>query len=265
MMAGHFRSAPTLMSKSYDQKFFEWVNFTAARSAHDVVPVVIEHLRPASVLDVGCGQGAWLAAWRGHGVAELVGVDGDYVVREALMVRAEQFLARDLSLSFSLGRRFDLVQSLEVAEHLRPDGSAAFVEMLCAHGDIVLFSAAQPGQGGEGHVNERDLSAWGHEFARHGYAAFDFVRPRIATNRAVAPWYRYNTVVFANPNGAGRLSPAARGCRVDDLAQLDRAGDWSWKLRRALLRPWPVPWVSWLSRLRYRLAMTFVHARGDGS
>jgi SAM-dependent methyltransferase len=253
------------MSKSYDQKFFDWVSFTAARSARDVVPVVVEHLRPSSVLDVGCGQGAWLATWRAHGIADVVGVDGDYVARDALLFPAEQFLARDLTRPFRLGRRFGLVQSLEVAEHLRPDASVAFVELLCAHGDVVLFSAAQPGQGGEGHINERDLSAWGREFTRHGYAAFDVVRPRIATNRAIAPWYRYNTVVFANPDGASRLSPSARSRRVDDLAHLDHAGDWSWKLRRALLKPWPAPWVTRLSRLRYRLAMTFINARGNGS
>ncbi len=253
------------MSKSYDQKFFEWVNVTATRSAREVVPLVVEHLRPASVLDVGCGQGAWLAIWRALGVTDVMGIDGDYVARDALMVPREQFVACDLSQRFSLGRRFDLVQSLEVAEHLRPDASAAFVELLCAHGDVVLFSAAQPGQGGDGHLNERNLSAWAREFARHGYAAFDVVRPQIAGKRSVAPWYRYNTILLANPQGASRLSPSARSGRVDDLAHLDHAGDWSWKLRRALLKPVPAPWVSRLSRLRYRFAMTFINARSNGA
>jgi hypothetical protein len=86
----YFRSAPARMSKSYDQKFFDWVSFTAARSARDVVPVVVEHLRPASVLDFGCGQGAWLAAWRAHRITDVVGVDGDYVARAALLFPAER-------------------------------------------------------------------------------------------------------------------------------------------------------------------------------
>ena len=128
---------------------------------------------------------------------------------------------------------------------------------LCAHGDIVAFSAAQPGQGGEGHINERNLSTWAAEFARRGYAAYDAVRPLIADNRAVDPWYRYNMIVFANGNGASRLSAAAQSRRIADLTSLDRVGDLAWKVRRALLKPWPPRVVTQLSRLHYRLAMTF--------
>jgi SAM-dependent methyltransferase len=248
------------MGKAYDQRFFDWVNFTAARSAHHVVSILITHIRPCNVLDIGCGQGAWLAAWRELGVIDVMGVDGGYVVQEALLIPPEQFLARDLAERFCLGRSFDLVQSLEVAEHLPPEASAGFVSSLCAHGDVVLFSAAQPGQGGEGHVNERSVSAWAREFAKHGYMPFDFVRPKIKSNRSVDPWYRYNTIVFANAQGASRLSPFARSCRVRDLAELDRAGNLGWKFRRALLRPWPPRMLTLLSRLRYRLAMTLAYA-----
>jgi len=246
------------MNKSYDQRFFDWVNFTGARSARQVIPLLIEHIRPTSVLDVGCGQGAWLAVWRELGVTDVTGVDGDYLVQDDLLIPRNDFLARDLTERFSLDRHFDLVQSLEVAEHLRPEASATFVDSLCAHGDIVAFSAAQPGQGGEGHINERNLSAWAAEFARRGYAAFDLVRPRIADNRSIDPWYRYNMIVYANANGAKRLSPAAQSRRVVELTSLDGGGDLAWRLRRAVLKPWPPGAVTLLSRLRYRIAMTFV-------
>ena len=308
------------MNKSYDQRFFDWVNFTGARSARQVIPLLIEHIRPTSVLDVGCGQGAWLAVWRELGVTDVTGVDGDYLVQDDLLIPRNDFLARDLTERFSLDRHFDLVQSLEVAEHLRPEASATFVDSLCAHGDIVAFSAAQPGQGGEGHINEPapidvthlaspwiaflplfvvfglnlalggfpgvftglidwaygpsyDLklamdhaiptpiapirAIWAAEFARRGYAAFDVVRPRIADNRSIDPWYRYNMIVYANANGAKRLSPAAQSRRVVELTSLDGGGDLAWRLRRAVLKPWPPGAVTLLSRLRYRVAMTF--------
>jgi hypothetical protein len=108
------------------------------------------------------------------------------------------------------------------------------------------------------------MSAWAREFARHGYAAFDVVRPQVARDRSVDPWYRYNTIVFGNAAGARRLSPAAQGRRVDAPGDLDRGGDLGWKLRRALLRPWPPGLVTSLARLRYRLVMTFVGAGKSG-
>jgi SAM-dependent methyltransferase len=253
-----------VMSRSYDQRFFDWVNFTAARSARQVIPMLIAHVGPKSILDVGCGQGAWLAVWRELGIADVMGVDGAYVAQEALLVPRQNCLAVDLTEPLDLGRRFDLVQSLEVAEHLRPEASAGFISSLCAHGDIILFSAAQPGQGGEGHVNERNLSTWAREFANRGYATFDFVRPPIENNRLVDPWYRYNTVVFANPSGARRLSRLAQSCRIDDLATLDKAGNLSWKVRCALLRPWPAGLVTLLSRLRYTLFLMSINARTGG-
>jgi hypothetical protein len=72
-----------------------------------------------------------------------------------LAMPAKHFAAFDLSRPFRLGRRFDLVQSLEVAEHIPPAQTEIFVDNLAAHGDVILFSAAVPGQGGEFHVNEQ--------------------------------------------------------------------------------------------------------------
>ncbi|WP_435201864.1 hypothetical protein [Qipengyuania sp. 902] len=57
------------------------------------------------------------------------------------------FLPQDLSQPFDLAQRFDLVQTLEVAEHLPETSARDFVASIARHGDIVLFSAAVPGQG----------------------------------------------------------------------------------------------------------------------
>jgi hypothetical protein len=47
-----------------------------------------------------------------------MGVDGPYVDRRHLMIDGDDFHPADLSQRIDLGRRFDLVQSLEVAEGL---------------------------------------------------------------------------------------------------------------------------------------------------
>ena len=67
-----------------------------------------------------------------------------------------------------IGRRFDLVNCLEVAEHLDASRADSFVDDLCALGDVVVFSAAIPGQGGTHHVNEQFQSYWQERFRRNG-------------------------------------------------------------------------------------------------
>jgi SAM-dependent methyltransferase len=242
------------MATAYDSTFFDWVDHTAARSAGIVVPLLQEVVSATSVVDVGCGRGTWLAAWRNAGVSDVLGLDGAYVDQQRLAIPLEAFNSADLAGSFTVGRHFDVAQSLEVAEHLPPDSGPRFVAQLCALADVVVFSAAQPGQGGEQHTNERPVSYWAGLFAAQGYDAFDAVRPQLAENADVDPWYRFNTVVYANAAGAARLSKAARAARVASADQLRDGGDMAWLLRRALLRPLPVSAVSALSRLRYTLA-----------
>jgi SAM-dependent methyltransferase len=240
------------VSHAYDARFYDWVNMTARRSARIVLPLVQEACAPSSVADVGCGEGAWLAVWGELGVKDVLGMDGDYVAAERLSIPRERFAPTDLARPFSAPRRFDLAQSLEVGEHLPPASTETFVAGLCRLSDVVLFSAAQPGQGGEMHVNERRPSFWAAHFAGHGYAAFDCVRPHLAGDSRVDPWYRFNTILFANPRGQERLSAEALASRREPDA-LDDGGDLAWRLRRAVLGPLPVSVVTGLSRMRYRL------------
>ena len=252
------------MSTIYDKQFFDWVNLTARRSARTLLPLVEEQVHPTSVLDVGCGQGAWLAVWSELGLVDGYGLDGEHIDKAALLISRERFQAVDLSKPWEIGRRFDMVQSLEVVEHLPPASAETFVKCLCMHGDVVLFASAQPGQGGEGHFNERKLSYWAGLFASIGYSAYDSIRPLIVGQKLIDPWYRFNTVLFANTAGAERLGATFRSNRCENLAELDRGGDALWHLRRALLRPLPEPAVTFLSRLRYRLSVAYHRKVGRG-
>jgi hypothetical protein len=98
----------------------------------------------------------------------------------------------------SLGRRFDLVVSLEVAEHLDASAADGFVASLVRHGDVVLFSAAIPFQGGHHHVNEQFADYWAERFAAHGYRALDFLRPQIWSESGILWWLRQNVLLFAH-------------------------------------------------------------------
>ena len=101
----------------YGDNFYRFLASFAVRSAEQIIPVLNALLPINSVVDFGCGQGAWLSVWRKAG-AKVMGVDGPYVDQQHLMIGADEFRGADLSRTIDLGRRFDVVQSLEVAEHL---------------------------------------------------------------------------------------------------------------------------------------------------
>ena len=149
--------------------------------------------------DVGCGTGTFLAAALELGTAKVFGIEGDWVTPAMLDDPRIAFEARNLEQPFD-GPQVDLVLSLEVAEHLSPARAEGFVKDLVAMAPAVLFSAAIPGQGGVGHVNEQWQSYWANLFAAQGYRAHDVVRLRIWTDEAVPAWYRQNIVLYLRPD-----------------------------------------------------------------
>lgn len=167
-------------------------NFSAAL---EVVPHIMDSINPQSVLDVGCGIGTWLKIFEQHLVADLMGIDGDYVDRSLMKISPDKFKSIDLKNRWSLNRKFDLVISLEVAEHLPEESADVFVESLVDHGDVILFSAAIPGQDGQYHLNEQWPSYWQQKFLKHGYYFHDVIRPVIWNNENVDWWYRQNAFI----------------------------------------------------------------------
>lgn len=180
----------------YTPEFYEQLATASLRSAERVVPIIVDLLRPSSVVDVGCGVGGWLAAFRALGVRDIVGLDGPSVPRDRLQFPRERFVVCDLTRPLPLRKRFDLVVCLEVAEHLPRECGMILVESLTRLGPTVLFSAAIPYQRGTGHINERWQDEWVQAFAHHGFQVADVVRPRIWAMADVEPWYRQNMLLF---------------------------------------------------------------------
>ena len=190
----------------YGKLFFLSQAEASRRSAAKVVPLLVDLVRPQSVVDVGCGVGTWLAEFQAGGVSDILGIDGDYVDRSMLQIAADRFSPQDLSKGALSSRKFDLAISLEVAEHLPAESAEVFVRSLTALAPVVAFSAAIPYQGGTDHVNERWQGYWAELFRQLGYEAYDPIRSRIWTDTDVEVHYRQNLILYAIPG----IAPSER-------------------------------------------------------
>jgi SAM-dependent methyltransferase len=200
----------TLVAAIFEQIDYEdWLR-GSMESARVTVPLVLEEIEARSVVDVGCGLGAWLAVFREHGVENLLGYDGPWVDRSRLLVTPGEFRAADFHEPLTVDRWFDLAVCLEVAHLLEPKHAERFVESLVSLSDVVLFSAAIPGQGGLHHVNEQWPSYWAELFRSRGYVATDPFRAALWEHPDVKWWFAQNIVCYVTPSALERLPGLAR-------------------------------------------------------
>lgn len=200
---------------TYDTAFYKLEQRTALASANIVLPSVLEMTRARSVVDVGCGTGAWLHVARGHGC----GVTGYDTYDGPMLIDSEEYVRANISEGVPCAG-YDLAICLEVGEHLPESSAPKLVAGLC-QARYVLFSAAIPGQGGVQHINEQWGSWWARLFAEHGYEGSSDLRWQFWTDRAVADWYRQNMLIFAEDLQRAQLRPG-----VIDVVHPERLGNW---------------------------------------
>ena len=218
----------------YDKEFFQQHRQHAA-----VYPVLVDvmtgsigssmvtHPPSMSVLDVGCGHGLLVEAWRTAGVAKSFCMEGSSEASHMWPDNYSEFytvqnLEDDRALD--IVPPTDVVTSFEVAEHLQPAFAEHFVTLLTLHApQVVFFSAATPFQDrgmNPSHVNENTFQYWIQLFEARNYhvdwAATAHVKhalvtfPDPAARRAVmsAWWYPKNILVF-RPNASRTQTTAA--------------------------------------------------------
>ena len=158
--------------------------------------------RPASLLDVGCGDGHLVTRAKQAGVDSL-GVD----------LSAEGAAHADLRDPLDLQRTFDWVFCWEVAEHLPAESADTLCDSLVRHlapGGTLLFTAAHPGQRGDGHLNEQPQSYWRDKIAARGLT-YDAVQTHTLAKAWLreapkTPWYGTNLQVFTAPGARVRAT-----------------------------------------------------------
>ena len=177
---------------------------------------------PVQRCGLGCGEGAWLAAFAKNGVLDVLGVDGDYVDRDtSANIRKNVSDGRSLEASRTSGE--DLIwqfrwKSLSICHrNVRP----SFVESLtrlapsrsCSRRPSHSKAALQ-------HVNEQWPDKWAELFENDGYLMVDCIRRRVWQNNAVDWWYAQNMLDVSRSNLLEENASLRAGVRQTNPSQL---------------------------------------------
>jgi hypothetical protein len=137
-------------------------------------------LHPATLVDVGCGIGDLVEAFRLRGVAAW-GVEGSEFSFPYRRVRKSLLLRMDLRKPQKLERNVsELALCFEVAEHIEPEYTEIFFDNLVMFSDSILFSSfAGESSHAVGHVNQNPMSFWCDQFKRRGYTKVEGIGDRM--------------------------------------------------------------------------------------
>ena len=146
-----------------------------------------------SVVDFGCGVGSYLEGHVRAGVTKVKGFEYNYLnakkyIPDLLQPHVE---SGDVTRPIDSGK-FQCSWSVEVAEHILPDGTGQFIDNLVnASFEYILLTAAPPGQAGTGHINLRRKDFWIKAISEKGfkYLEADVEELGNAWKKRGAAWY----------------------------------------------------------------------------
>ena len=191
----------------YDDRYFKWHKDHTSGYAIKNMDWYVTQFKPQSVIDYGCGIGAYLESALNHGITNIKGFDigGDYVKRytEESVQPYIEYLDCTLPL---ITEEYDCTISLETGEHIEPITTDQFVLNIVnstKKTGTILFSAAQPGQGGSGHINCQTREFWMEKFKVHSFM-YDENLTKLITKEwetQGAPDYIINNLIVFKYNG----------------------------------------------------------------
>ena len=182
-----------------------------ARQAELLGNLLCDIYQPKKVVDVGCNTGLYLAPFLARGI-EVMGYDNN---RD----NTPQVPITYLDITQPFSDKANLTICLEVLEHIPNELCGQVLDNLLGIGRKLVFSAAQPGQGGVCHINCQTKEYWRKEIEKRG---FDFCPGETAflvkrmTQPGVMGWLLNNLMVFRK-RMEYPFSSVCKGFNMDDI------------------------------------------------
>ena len=128
---------------------------------------IVEKIQPKTVLDIGCAYGLLVESLRDRG-CEAFGID----VSDYALSRARNDIVKYLSVDTILrpmSRKFDLIVTIEVIEHIKEEDCETAVQNMCAAADSVLLATTPDDFDDPTHFNVQPPVYWVKQFAKFGF------------------------------------------------------------------------------------------------
>ena len=150
---------------SMDTSYFQQIIDEETLQAERLAEVIQQLYQPTSVTDFGCATGLYLEPYAAKGIA-VHGYDNSAPALALTRLPDSVHLA-DLTMPTKVAKS-DVSICLEVLEHIDAENAVKVAKTIAKNSNILVFSAAHPGQGGDGHINCRPKDYWQGVFHAYG-------------------------------------------------------------------------------------------------
>jgi SAM-dependent methyltransferase len=200
----------------YNPFLFGWFHLVSVRVAPGLYRALQAAFPDAArFADVGAGSGGMAAYGRRLGL-DVVACEYSPIGRLLARIQGVPSMPFDVRADSRriLGAEADLAYCIEVAEHMPAELGERLVTFLGEAAPYVMFTAAPPGQGGQGHINEQPREYWIDRFEKTGMTYLpeltDRLRQDLSEHLRYGLWISENAMVFGRDATTPSDDPPAR-------------------------------------------------------
>lgn len=204
----------------YDEEYYKKIDLEEQNQACWLANILVDMYHPSSVVDFGCGAGTYLKPFLDRGI-RCLGIDNESAAKSASSV-GQHITICDMVDDLQIGQ-FDIAICLETLEHIAAPHADRALDNLTNASELVVFSAAPPGQGGVGHLNCQPPEYWRDAFARRGFAYDHDTTCRVIEHVADCrhmSWLDNNLMIFVKETSGTLVAEPHKRFHLLGLAHL---------------------------------------------
>lgn len=195
------RSVLDVLEKKYPNNpvrcNFDGIEHEELPFARNLAKWIGKNFKNKKIRDFGCGPGIYVQSIKEY-VDDVVGYDTDERI-----VGIDNLQVKSI---FDIDDKSDLIVCLEVAEHIDSKFNNDIVNSICRNlndGGVLMWTAAFPGQGGDGHINCQTREYWIEQFTNAGLIYDDKTTNELKeyiVNDTYMGWFLINLAIFRKNN-----------------------------------------------------------------